>query len=174
MNLLAHAALLIAAVAHPQHHDKPRHHLGPVRVEPNASAYCPGSSGTTMADGAFGLLRCHRFGVSADAHADPHHPADLRAPLLACPGSRRVGDADGLLAALLRPGIGCSAGGPCGSRWLKLCGSSFGLHFDVIACLKRTSCSRRVITRGRTRRSTTSAPIVAPTDSLRPGLPSRP
>jgi 3D (Asp-Asp-Asp) domain-containing protein len=67
MNLLAHAALLIAAVAHPQHHDKPRHHLGPVRVEPNASAYCPGSSGTTMADG-----RHVYFGAIASAYLPMH------------------------------------------------------------------------------------------------------
>lgn len=53
MNLLAHAALLIAAVAHPQHHDKPRHHLGPVRVEPNATAYGVGcGGGETTSDGS--------------------------------------------------------------------------------------------------------------------------
>jgi rare lipoprotein A (peptidoglycan hydrolase) len=45
MNLLAHAALLIAAVAHPQHHDKPRHHARDVL----ASEYGPADSGGTPA-----------------------------------------------------------------------------------------------------------------------------
>jgi 3D (Asp-Asp-Asp) domain-containing protein len=65
MNLLAHAALLIAAVApHPAKH---HHRLGPVRVEPNASAYCPGSSGTTMADG-----HSVYFGAIASAYLPMH------------------------------------------------------------------------------------------------------
>jgi hypothetical protein len=51
MNLLAHAALLIAAVAHPQHHHQPRHHLGPVQTV-DATSYSPcSSSGSHTADG---------------------------------------------------------------------------------------------------------------------------
>lgn len=46
-----HAAGGHFAEHHREHHHR-RHRLGPVVTEPNASAYCPGSSGQITADGS--------------------------------------------------------------------------------------------------------------------------
>lgn len=76
MRFLAHLMAVAAALhAHSSGHHH-RHHLGPVVTEPNASAYCPGSSGSVMADG-----HTVYFGAVASAYLPMHTLIRLTHPL---------------------------------------------------------------------------------------------
>lgn len=70
-----HAAGGHFAEHHREHHHR-RHRLGPVQTEPNASAYCPGSSGSVMADG-----HVVYWGAVASAYLPMHTLIRLTHPL---------------------------------------------------------------------------------------------